>query len=213
MAASRLGTKSYWDEYYATELSNYAASGDPGVDWFAENVSDRLMSWLCDELLLEHKEVDVLDIGSGNGAFLFELEERRGWEGSLVGIDYSEIAVDFATKAASDRNSTVSFALDDVSEGKLRLDATFHLVHDKGTFDAYMLSPDARAELYVESVFGVSRPGGYLVVTSCNNTVAELKAHFTPKFSFVDHIPYPTIRFGGSTGAAIATVTFIKQLS
>lgn len=137
-APSRLGTKSYWDAFYARERENFVSSdgADKGVDWFSENISDRLMRWLCEDNVLELGEtVDVLDLGSGNGTFLFELEERRPWDGALVGVDYSEEAVDFARKIAARSGSRVNFQVGNVAA--LVVDTTFALVHDKGASSSF----------------------------------------------------------------------------
>ncbi|KIW75779.1 hypothetical protein Z517_10522 [Fonsecaea pedrosoi CBS 271.37] len=127
-------------------------------------------------------------------------------------------------------------------------DAGFDLVLDKGTFDAISLSsatvsdpdpdPNARqrriCELYPSRVLALVRPGGYLLVTSCNWTEAEVVAWFTGSssggragntdstaadtesseravFEVYDTIKYPVFEFGGQKGQGVASVCFRKR--
>lgn len=201
---SELGTKAYWDAHYARELENFASSQgeDQGVDWFSETIGDRLVDWITEWL---EPGSDVLDIGCGNGAFLFALEERLKL-GDLVGIDYSPAAVDLASQAAKLRKSTASFRHSDLRN----LAGSFALVHDKGTFDAFMLGEN-KAEVYIEGVLGALAPKGYFVVTSCNFTSDELERIFAKDLVVVDRLPHPTFRFGGVDGAAVATLAFQRR--
>ncbi len=54
------------------------------------------------------------------------------------------------------------------------------MVTDKGTFDAVGLSQDAAAnrKFYITAVSLLLKPGGLLVITSCNTTREELTAEF-----------------------------------
>lgn len=227
MAATRdegpraLGTKSYWDSHYARERENYVSSdgANLGVDWFSENIGDRLMRWLCEHAEInESGWIDLLDLGSGNGAFLFELEKERPWRGALVGIDYSEHAVELARAIAQHNGSLVDFRIGSVAalDKSLGAGETFSVVHDKGTFDAYMLSAAALLAVYRDAVLAALQPNGYFIITSCNYTVSELEQHFagseSPSFSAVAHIPYPTFAYGGQSGSAVSTVAFKRVL-
>lgn len=56
----------------------------------------------------------------------------------------------------------------------------FDVITDKGTFDAVGLMQDAAAsrQLYTSAVSNVLKPGGLLVITSCNTTRDELVEQF-----------------------------------
>lgn len=143
---SRLGTRSHWDDVYARERTNFAADDeDEGVDWFAENVGSRLLDWVEDRGV----EGGVLDVGCGSGVFLCDVAERAGGGGGpFVGVDYSAGAVALAAAVAAKRGLSGACAfrvanLEDLGA----LGATFALVHDKGTFDAYMLGASASVDL------------------------------------------------------------------
>jgi hypothetical protein len=104
--------------------------------------------------------------------------------------------------------------VDDVCASSLD-DGAVDLVVDKGTLDAIGLSAGgaaARAS-YAATCCRVLRPGGLLVITSCNSTADELAAEFggRPESSFqeVDRVrTYPVFRFGGVEGTRVATVAF-----
>jgi len=105
---SSLGQKSYWDTAYDRELTNYTSTGtDEGTIWFSDaDAEERVISFLED--LYEEGELQkeagakgeggasrILDLGTGNGHFLFALR-GEGWRGEMVGVDYSERSVELA---------------------------------------------------------------------------------------------------------------------
>ncbi|EHY57411.1 Protein-lysine N-methyltransferase efm4 [Exophiala dermatitidis] len=119
----------------------------------------------------------------------------------------------------------------------------FDLVLDKGTFDAISLSSatvqvptdptyshsttttERRVcELYPSKVLSMVKPGGFLLVTSCNWTEDEVVAWFTGptatgsddskgRFEVYDTIKYPVFEFGGQKGQGVASVCFRKVIS
>ena len=113
------------------------------------------------------------------------------------------------------------------------------MVVDKGTLDAVGLRSDAQEarHQYRQAVARLLRPGGLLVITSCNSSKDELVCEFTgmttegaicrttadpdqtqhwrhstQNFSYVDHVrTYPTFKFGGQQGSQVCTVAFLRQ--
>ncbi|ETI23411.1 hypothetical protein G647_05213 [Cladophialophora carrionii CBS 160.54] len=133
----------------------------------------------------------------------------------------------------------------------IRRNPGFDLVLDKGTFDAISLSSDRAVdpntglerricELYPAKVLDMTRPGGFLLLTSCNWTESEVISWFTgyvsgrleggnnddaqqeqqqqrwgdtsARFEVYDTIKYPVFEFGGQKGQGVATVCFRKVL-
>lgn len=110
----------------------------------------------------------------------------------------------------------------------------FDLVLDKGTFDAISLSSatvhdpvsnlDRRVcELYPAKVARMVKPGGFLLVTSCNWTEEEVVRWFTGsesdagsgderarrvRLEVYNRIRYPIFEFGGQKGQGVASVCF-----
>jgi len=198
---SALGTRAHWDAVYEREAANFAADADDeGVDWFAENVGSRLLDWV------EARGVagGVLDVGCGSGVFLCDVAEACG-DGRYVGVDNAPGAVALATRVAAKRGVAAAFREGDV-ERLGALGERFALVLDKGTFDAYMLGAAATVAAYATSVVAALAPGGVLLLTSCNNTADEVEGLLAPFLEPVDRVRYPAFRFGGRTGAAVATV-------
>ncbi|XP_017330864.1 EEF1A lysine methyltransferase 2 isoform X2 [Ictalurus punctatus] len=72
-APSKLGTKEYWDNAYSRELQTYRDIGDVGEIWFGEESMNRVIWWLEKQNTPENAA--ILDIGTGNGVFLVELEQ------------------------------------------------------------------------------------------------------------------------------------------
>ncbi|EFQ28483.1 S-adenosylmethionine-dependent methyltransferase [Colletotrichum graminicola] len=100
------------------------------------------------------------------------------------------------------------------------------VVLDKGTFDAICLSDekDARGRRICEGYRGralrLVRPGGLLLITSCNWTEEELRAWFVGpaneddagRFVAVGKVDYPSFTFGGAKGQTISSLCFQRQM-
>lgn len=106
----------------------------------------------------------------------------------------------------------------------------FDLVHDKGTFDAVSLSAETEpvdggdegnaatriCVRYPIVAARLVRPGGFLLVSSCNWTEDELIRWFVPpdgstSLQVWGRIEYPRFRFGGSEGQGVCSVCFRRQ--
>jgi hypothetical protein len=108
-----------------------------------------------------------LDLGTGNGHFLFRLREGdedaddeeggegrgQGWGGRMMGVDYSERSVEFSKRLAEDKKyregKEVEFKWWDImSQSPTGIVLEGHnekgwdVVLDKGTFDAISLSEE-----------------------------------------------------------------------
>ncbi|KAB5570603.1 methyltransferase domain-containing protein [Coniochaeta sp. 2T2.1] len=111
---SELGTKQYWDALYATELTNHSSNpADEGTVWFDDSDAEaRLLSFLdahshsdddpTSQLRLSKPATSFLDLGCGNGSLLFALRDD-GWDGRLLGVDYSEASVALAVRVGEAR--------------------------------------------------------------------------------------------------------------
>ncbi|KAM4729663.1 EEF1A lysine methyltransferase 2 [Anableps anableps] len=204
---SKLGTKEYWEEAYQKELETFKDIGDVSEIWFGEESMSRVLRWMDKAKIPE--DAAILDIGTGNGAFLVELA-KHGYR-NLTGIDYSPASVELA------RNVLQAEGLSDVTlketdflncRGEL---AGFDVCIDKGTFDAISLNPDNNKEckkLYVHTLKNALKDKGIFAITSCNWTKEQLLERFCEGFEFVQELPTPSFRFGGKTGNSVAALIF-----
>jgi len=100
---------------------------------------------------------------------------------NLTGVDYSQKAVDLSRMVLNDNNlPNVKLEICDILNNTLPND--FKIVHDKGTYDAISLNPEdptAKRQKYIENIYRILLPEGYLVLTSCNWTKEELLKHFS----------------------------------
>jgi SAM-dependent methyltransferase len=239
---SELGTKFYWDAAYTTERQNFASNtSDEGTIWFSDaGAEERMLSFLEDLNDEGHLRKDspaeeegwekeegarFLDLGTGNGHLLFALRED-GWEGEMVGVDYSSESVTLATSIRKEKGCTYSdiefYEWDILSQPPgawLRLgsdpDPGFDVVLDKGTFDAICLSQEKDAhgrricEGYRERVEPLVKKGGRFLITSCNWTEEELKGWFGGgELELEGKVRYPSFTFGGKTGSSVVTLCF-----
>ncbi|XP_005095939.1 EEF1A lysine methyltransferase 2 [Aplysia californica] len=214
--SSELGTKQYWDDTYARELEAFGDVGDVGEIWFGEEVQDRMVRWLTkqEEVLVSSR---ILDLGCGNGMLLLALREE-GYE-NLVGVDYSEGAIQLAKQVAEKEElQGVEFQVCDILastavEG-LCAGGKFDVCLDKGTYDAIcLLRPEVTTDrdMYRQHVHAALRPGGLLLLTSCNWTKEQLTQHFEADFDLMDELPAPKFTFGGQTGQTVTSLAFRKR--
>jgi EEF1A lysine methyltransferase 2 len=169
---SELGTKSYWDTAYSTELENFSSNADDeGTIWFSDaGAEERMLSFL--ENLADEGELNksisepqgsepegeeqkseasrFLDLGTGNGHLLFSLREDE-WEGEMVGVDYSSQSIQLAQKIQTSKPPSytdIQFHVWDILSQPPGswLKGGFDVVLDKGTFDAICLSQEKDAQ-------------------------------------------------------------------
>lgn len=228
---SELGTKQYWDSLYTTEIENHAVDpSDTGTAWFSESAAEEKILEYLRELDLRPESTTFLDLGAGNGHLLFEVKDD-GWAGRMVGVDYSEKAVELArgilrqTVENSDgecggKTADIVFERWDIvreAPGSWLEEGGFDVVLDKGTFDAISLSEDVDpqgkriVESYAGKVLALIKPDGFLLVTSCNWTAEELRGWFQSEdLRYHGTIKYPSYTFGGRKGQTISSVCFRK---
>ncbi|KAK6434977.1 Protein-lysine N-methyltransferase efm4 [Oleoguttula sp. CCFEE 5521] len=226
---SELGTKDYWERAYALELSNHAsAPEDEGTVWFDESNAETAVCNLLDRLEedghFDRTTARVLDLGTGNGHMLFTLREE-GYEGELVGVDYSAASVALARRIEEarelDDGQGVRFEEWDVLTQPPGdwFGEDFEIVLDKGTFDAISLMPrehgtEPVSEVYRRRVEGLVKSSGVVVVTSCNWTKEEVcgwLAQGNGGLEFLQEAKYPSFKFGGRTGQSVVTIAFQKK--
>ncbi|CAG7992504.1 unnamed protein product [Penicillium olsonii] len=116
LSPSELGTKDYWETYYARTLAHISHDkpaetndsdedindeDDPGTSWFSEhNAPQKVLRFLTrGEAPISRRarqSASVLDLGTGNGSMLALLRKRGLFKGRLVGVDYSRQSVELA---------------------------------------------------------------------------------------------------------------------
>ncbi|CAB3359274.1 Hypothetical predicted protein [Cloeon dipterum] len=203
---SELGTKEYWDKTYQLEISNFQSHGDVGEEWFGEDCATRVVRWLnsCDEV---NKSSKIIDIGCGNGMLLSFMAEEE-YE-NLLGVDYSPQAVELAVAVAKKMAHNITFKVwDIISSEQCPGEIPFDVALDKGTYDAIGLSKNGAEDrkTYIKNTHLILKPGGLLIITSCNYSEDELVEQFSENFKKVSRIPAPTFKFGGREGSLISSI-------
>jgi len=212
LPSSKLGTREYWDDFYKNELQNFSENQDEGEIWFGHTHMMRVVRWILKSTEITC-ESTVLDMGCGNGVFLFELADEDFIH--LYGIDYSHTGIQLAKNIAQEKDKKIIFKqcdlLDPSSLTTIGLTLQFDVCHDKGTYDAISLMPDnskiARQQ-YITTLKNMLKDKGLFIITSCNWTLDELKIHFSNGFEYVDHIPAPTYQYGGQSGSTVSSAVF-----
>jgi len=203
-----------WDQTYNVELENQASDpSDTGTVWFSDSAApERILAYILSQEL--PPETSFLDLGTGNGEMLFLLQEEGGFNGTMLGVDYSASSIELAKRIAETKGLTkeLTFEAWDVLEDIVRPSA-FDVVLDKGTFDAVSLSgQEGVEERYVRKVELLVRKAGLVLITSCNWTEKELRSWFeSGSLECHGRIDYPVFRFGGQTGQSISSVCLRKR--
>lgn len=179
-------------------------------------------------------DCEVLDLGCGNGRFLFFLKEHLAEEEyqhtmKFYGVDYSQDAIDLSRDIGRKTHceDDCFFETFDFIAGSpadlFGAGKKFVLVLDKGTLDAIALNNDpipgaggkTGTQVYASKVVEMMLPGAFLVITSCNFTEDELihliATGSSNSLRYHDKIAYPTFQFGGQKGSTICSVIFQKQ--
>lgn len=158
----------------------------------------------------------------------------------MVGIDYSEASIQLARRLGQQNGcqdiklEMMEVLRDDPRQQEWWAEDGFDLVLDKGTFDAISLSEEVAHSstpthrqpheapvrihtLYPSRALRLVKPGGFLLVTSCNWTQEELIHWFTARETGSEYgmavwktIEYPKFKFGGHEGQGVCTVCFRK---
>ncbi|XP_003706433.1 EEF1A lysine methyltransferase 2 isoform X2 [Megachile rotundata] len=212
LGPSDLGTLDYWERIYSEEFDNFKDHGDTGEIWFGRNNSLKIVRWINTQMKL-HKDDKIIDIGCGNGMTLVELAKVDFK--NLMGVDYSQKAIDLAAEILKENNLSVDLRVCDILNlENSELPTDFKLAHDKGTYDAISLHPEdpaTKRQKYIENVYKILQPAGYLVLTSCNWTKEEIEKHFENYFVIRNVLPSDTFRFGGQCGNTITQLVLQKK--
>lgn len=170
---SKLGTQKYWDDFYDREIDNFSQDkNDLGERWFDDSDAEFKMIEL---LMAEASDPDTqitfsnsntstsnfIDLGTGNGHFLFELmldedfDENFVDNNRLLGCDYSAKSIELAKNIQKEKfldnesiQKQLNFEVIDLFDEKSQFFNTvkndknekFEVVTDKGTLDAIALS-------------------------------------------------------------------------
>ncbi|KAI0546264.1 S-adenosyl-L-methionine-dependent methyltransferase [Xylaria curta] len=167
---SKLGTKEYWDALYTTEIANHAHDPtDTGTAWFDDSDAEaKLVEFLEDperaqELGLAESTTSFLDLGTGNGALLFALRDA-GWQGPMLGVDYSEQSVRFARRIERTRRRQDEAEEEEEEEGDNR---SHENANEDGDVDVHFAQHDilhGSATTFLDARFSPSVANGWDVV-------------------------------------------------
>lgn len=209
LPASKLGTLSYWESVYSTELTNFKDFKDIGNIWFGLDPTERMLDYIEENIA---KDCRVLDIGTGNGHLVFGLIDL-GFT-SVAGLDYSQYSIDLCKAIAADKNDAASvfFTFDFLTN---TLSEKYDLMMDKGTFDAISLSKHDETyqptQIYIDRVYESLNPSGLIIITSCNWTREELLTKFGDRFCLHFEVKYPSFKFGGVEGSKVRTLVLKRS--
>lgn len=216
---SQLGNVDYWDKFYSQEINQFKNNTDLiGEIWFGEKVQKKILTYIKE--YFTNKNIKIIDIGCGNASFLLKLSEM-GYK-NLYGMDYSIKSIELAQEILNDKkiqNSIILYQEDIKTENESLQHIGFELIHDKGTFDAFMSSKENKFETYLNYInklrlnYNIHSNNlmTYFILTSCNFSFSELQVMFTQEYSclkIIESIPHQSFSYGGSTGQVVTTIVF-----
>ena len=207
---SKLGTQEHWNQAYQQEIEQFKNNGNElGDIWFGKDLQKRLVNYIINHF--PDKTIKIFDVGFGNGVFLFKLAKNNYT--NLYGIDYSPDSIEFAKMIIEskekkyDKKFNINLFCEDINTKNKIINEKFDVIHDKGSFDAYMMNKDNTLDNYHNYIKSYSKNGTTFIITSCNNTRDELKNKFPLEkgFQYVEEIKNKTFVFGGQEGQQQAT--------
>ncbi|KTW32764.1 uncharacterized protein T551_00249 [Pneumocystis jirovecii RU7] len=226
------GTKYYWNSVFKNELENFESFKDVGEIWFVclllprnnvlfefrfgKGLENKIIDWLKKNIP-PHLNLRILDIGCGNGHFLCSLSSKGYESCTLVGIDYSDIAIELSKTISNEQKiKGVIFETLDILDFEDYFNGEWDVVLDKGTFDSISfnteINGDIRTSLYLINIKKLIKKEGFFIITSCNWTKEELISKFSSEdLIYHSYIGSPILSFGGSYGSKFSTVIFARQ--
>eukprot|EP01057_Protomagalhaensia_wolfi_P004602 Protomagalhaensia_wolfi_Nauph_80__4601@NODE_474_length_2461_cov_12_488852_g357_i0_p2_GENE_NODE_474_length_2461_cov_12_488852_g357_i0NODE_474_length_2461_cov_12_488852_g357_i0_p2_ORF_typecomplete_len263_score42_44Methyltransf_31/PF13847_6/4_4e11Methyltransf_23/PF13489_6/6_9e08Methyltransf_25/PF13649_6/1_7e05Methyltransf_11/PF08241_12/0_00029TehB/PF03848_14/0_0011TehB/PF03848_14/3_9e02GidB/PF02527_15/0_019GidB/PF02527_15/1_7e03Methyltransf_9/PF08003_11/0_027TPMT/PF05724_11/0_077AdoMet_MTase/PF0775 len=143
MLPTILTEKSYWEKLYCDELKTLEDQGVLGEGWYSQHCAT-ILKWIDDNIetwtTSQHRaQLKTLDIGTGNGLFVFQLAGIGFVE--LHGIDYVRSSIQFCRQLRNklnialgegdlERLNRVAEALDTELKPDMDLSHTFFCVDD-----------------------------------------------------------------------------------
>jgi SAM-dependent methyltransferase len=207
---SKLGTLEHWNDAYKQEIEQFKNNDNElGDIWFGKALQKKLVNYITKNF--PDKNTKIFDVGFGNGVFLYKLAKQDYV--NLYGIDYSPDSVQLAKmiieskQKKHEKEYKINLFCEDINSTNKIINETFDVIHDKGSFDAYLMNKSNTLENYHRYIKSYSRNGTTLIITSCNNTREELRKKFPPEkgFKYIDEIKNKTFVFGGQEGQQQAT--------
>lgn len=207
---SKLGTLEHWNDAYKQEIEQFKNNDNElGDIWFGKNLQKKLVNYIIKNF--PDKNTKIFDVGFGNGVFLYKLAKQDYV--NLYGIDYSPDSIQLAKmiieskQKKHEKEYKINLFCEDINSTNKIINETFDIIHDKGSFDAYMMNKSNTLENYHRYIKSYSKNGTTLIITSCNNTREELRKKFPLEkgFKYIDEIKNKTFVFGGQEGQQQAT--------
>ena len=207
---SKLGTLEHWNDAYKQEIEQFKNNDNElGDIWFGKELQKKLVNYIIKNF--PDKNTKIFDVGFGNGVFLYKLAKQDYV--NLYGIDYSPDSVQLAKmiieskQKKHEKEYKINLYCEDINSTNKIINETFDVIHDKGSFDAYLMNKSNTLENYHRYIKSYSKNGTTLIITSCNNTREELRKKFPPEkgFKYIDEIKNKTFVFGGQEGQQQAT--------
>jgi 2-polyprenyl-3-methyl-5-hydroxy-6-metoxy-1,4-benzoquinol methylase len=234
---SDLGNKDHWDNAYSEEITQFENNRDEiGYVWCGKQIQNKTIQYINNNFL--NKDIKIMDIGCGNGALLFELI-KIGFS-NLKGMDYSEKSIELACNIKKHKITqgeklceNILFYKEDINNPTNNSDF-FDVIHDKGTFDAFMLNKNNSFLNYANYLNMKMKDKSILIISSVNHLKEELLEYFINinkhnlndlndlnninnlkidkifsfSFELVEEIPHKLFNFGGNNGQSVTTLIF-----
>lgn len=143
-------TKKHWEDIYQTKNSSE-------VSWYQENpkTSLNLIVETCQD-----KNAKIIDVGAGDSRLVDNLL-ALGFK-DITALDVSSNALKRAKKRLGSRADAVKWVVSDLME--FETDERYDIWHDRAVL--HFLTKEQDINKYVDVVKRLSKPGGYLIVST-----------------------------------------------
>lgn len=153
----KINSQEYWNGRFRTDWENY--SGNEQTKYFASLLNEMVPSWLINEI--NENEYEICDLGCAEGDAL-AVYRKVFWNSKLNGEDFSEAAVEIATKKYPEFSFTVGNILEPEDRKKYPVIICSNVVeHFKETYKV-IRNICERAEKYVILLFPYCEEDGVI---------------------------------------------------
>jgi len=148
-------------EYLMKPIDYYDENDNTGERSFLFDREAKSMNFIMNYVHANSmKNIDLLDIGCGDGYFLGCLSKELGGKCALHGIDYSEFQLERAKKRVGDE---ATFKQVNLEDGIPYEDFTFDIIY-AGELIEHLYNPDT----FIREVFRILMNNGAFVVSTPN---------------------------------------------
>lgn len=178
--------KGYWDDTWKTsEIPQIINPQDKSISNVIECTLNIFFHKIFDKYLPETKDIQFIEVGCGNSAFLSYMNKEFGFH--VAGLDYSEIGCEMTRKAMAYYNVNAEIYLCDLFNPADNLRKKYDIVFAAGVIEHF-----TDTHKPCEAMLELAKSGGYVINIIPNfspgSVMGKLQKKYAPDI-YEKHVP------------------------